>query len=405
MSERKLPMLKIRMNPVPKGSSDFQQFAPFRDGVNKLLEIEIMGFLSDTNHKNVRVCNFGKGKLNSIMVSKINLIALLISLSSFIACQGQSNTKNMDKESLKNNPLLCDIETGMCETSDGNRDTASQSKIQSTKKSVRVVYYTDPICSSCWGIEPQLRKLKLEYGNFVEIEYRMGGLLPDWSYNSGGIGKPSDVAEHWDEVSVHYDMPIDGDVWLEDPLHSSYPPSIAFKAAQMQDNEKAILFLREIREMVFLQKKNITKWENLEVAAKKVGLNMEQFKTDYEGKAKELFNEDLKLGRELGVRGFPTMFFFDESGNQEIVYGSRPYPFYEMAILKLNPNATKSEYSKNWETLFSKYPTLTAKEFSELSGTPRDESEKQLNELVLKGDLEKHTTKNGSIWTTKKMNR
>lgn len=79
-------MLKIRMNPVPKGSSDFQQFAPFRDGVNKLLEIEIMGFLSDTNHKNVRVCNFGKGKLNSIMVSKINLIALLISLLSVIAC-------------------------------------------------------------------------------------------------------------------------------------------------------------------------------------------------------------------------------------------------------------------------------------------------------------------------------
>ena len=40
----------------------------------------------------------------------------------------------------------------------------------------------------------------------------------------------------------------------------------------MQDNEKAILFLREIREMVFLQKKNITKWEHLELAGKKLGL-------------------------------------------------------------------------------------------------------------------------------------
>ncbi|MDD2285666.1 MAG: hypothetical protein PHI36_08960, partial [Bacteroidales bacterium] len=67
-------------------------------------------------------------------------------------------------------------------------------------------------------------------------------------------------------------------------------------------------------------------------------------------------------------------------------------------ILKLNPNATKSEYSKNWETLFSKYHSLTAKEFSELSGTPRDESENQLNELVVKGNLENLTTKNGSIW-------
>ena len=336
------------------------------------------------------------------MAIKINLIALLISLLSITACQGQSKTKNMNNETSKNNPLLCDIETGMCETSDENTDTTSQSKIQSTKKFVKAIYYTDPICSSCWGIEPQLRKLKLEYGQHIDIEYRMGGLLPNWDYNSGGISKPSDVAEHWDEVSVYYDMPIDGALWLEDPLNSSYPPSIAFKAAQMQDNEKAMVFLREIREMVFLQKKNIAKWEHMEVAATKVGLDVNQLKTDIEGNAKALFEEDLKLGKELGVRGFPTLFFLDDSGNKEIVYGARPYAFYEMAILKLNPNATKSEYSKKWEKLFSIYPSLTAKEYSELSGTPRMESETVLNELSDNGTLEKLTTKNGSIWTIKK---
>ena len=199
----------------------------------------------------------------------------------------------------KNNPLLCDPVEGIC----GIPDSTANTKVatQKTEKSVKVIYFTDPICSSCWGIEPQLRKLKLEYGNNVEIEYRMGGLLPDWSYNSGGISKPSDVAHHWDEVSVYYDMPIDGDVWLEDPLNSSYPPSIAFKAAQMQDNEKAILFLRELRELVFLQKKNIAKWENIALAAKTVGLNVEQLKTDFDGKAKTLFEEDLKLAIQFGV--------------------------------------------------------------------------------------------------------
>ncbi|PWK18317.1 DsbA family protein [Xanthomarina spongicola] len=308
----------------------------------------------------------------------------------------------MKNETTNNNPLLCDIETGMCETTDEATNIASQSLEQSTEKSVKLIYYTDPICSSCWGIEPQLRKLKLEYGNVVEIEYRMGGLLPDWSYNSGGIGKPSDVASHWDEVSLHYDMPIDGDLWLEDPLDSSYPPSIAFKAAQIQDEEKALLFMREIRELVFLKKKNIAKWEHLATAAKTVGLNVEQLKTDFEDKAKALFQDDLKLGRELGVRGFPTIFFIDNSGNKEIVYGTRPYAFYEMAILKLNPNATKSEYSKNWEILFSKYNSLTAKEYSELSGTPRNESETILNELSKNGKLQILTTKNGSIWTIKK---
>jgi predicted DsbA family dithiol-disulfide isomerase len=308
----------------------------------------------------------------------------------------------MNNETTNNNPLICDIETGMCETTGETKDNSSQNTVKSIEKSIKLIYYTDPICSSCWGIEPQLRKLKLEYGNAIDMEYRMGGLLPDWSYNSGGIGKPSDVASHWDEVSLHYDMPIDGDLWLEDPLDSSYPPSIAFKAAQFQDQNKAQLFMREIREMVFLKKKNIAKWEHLETAAKKVGLNVEQLKTDFEGKAKEAFAEDLKLGKKLGVRGFPTIFFIDQSGNTETVYGTRPYAFYEMAILKLNPNATKSEYSKNWEILFSIYPSLTAKEYAELSGTPRNESEEILNDLSTKGCLSKITTKNGTMWKIKK---
>lgn len=317
------------------------------------------------------------------------------------SCHSQ-NKKNMQEQ---NNPLMCDPESGICEIPTNKISSAESSLIKSDKKPVKIIYYTDPICSSCWGIEPQLRKLKLEYGNNIEVEYRMGGLLPNWSYNSGGISKPSDVAHHWDEVSVYYDMPIDGNVWLEDPLNSSYPPSIAFKAAQMQDNEKAILFLREIREMVFLQKKNITKWEHLELAGKKVGLDIVKLKTDYEGKAKELFEEDLKLGRELGVRGFPTMFFTDTTGQKEMVYGSKPYSTFESTLLKLFPTATKTSYDKTWNAVFSKYNSLTAKEFSELTGTPRNESEKYLDDLTAKGHLEKLTTKNGAIWTIKNTSR
>jgi putative protein-disulfide isomerase len=114
----------------------------------------------------------------------------------------------------------------------------------------------------------------LEYGNNIEVEYRMGGLLPNWSYNSGGISKPSDVAHHWDEVSVYYDMPIDGNVWLKTHCLLLIHLQLLLKQHKCKTMTKAILFLREIREMVFLQKKNITKWEHLELAGKKVGLDI-----------------------------------------------------------------------------------------------------------------------------------
>jgi putative protein-disulfide isomerase len=328
------------------------------------------------------------------------VLVILIALISMVntGCHFQ-NKKTMDN---KNNPLICDPESGVCEIPTHKTNSADIQAVSTHKKPIKLIYFTDPICSSCWGIEPQLRKLKLEYGGSIEIEYRMGGLLKDWSYNSGGISKPSDVAHHWDEVSIHYDMPIDGDVWLEDPLPSSYPPSIAFKAAQIQDNTKAILFLREIREMVFLEKKNITKWEHLELAANKTGLDITRFKVDYEGRGKELFEEDLKLSRELGVRGFPTIFITDTIGRKEMIYGSKPYSAYEGALLKLVPTISKTQYVKTWGFVFSKYHSLTAKEYSELTGTDRKESEKHLDSLVMEGNLEKLSTKNGAIWTLKK---
>lgn len=327
-----------------------------------------------------------------------NYLLLVVLCAITSQCQSQTaNSKDMKKET-NVNPLLCDPEKGFCEIPTANKTTDSIEQ-QKINKSVRIIYFTDPICSSCWGIEPQLRKLKLEYGHDVEIEYRMGGLLPDWSYNSGGISKPSDVAHHWDEVSKYYDMPIDGDVWITDPLDSSYPPSIAFKAAQLQGDKLAIDFLRRIREMVFLEKKNITKWENLANAAKQVGLDDEKLKKDIAEKGKALFEEDLKLAAIKGVRGFPTL-FVSNSNKELTIYGFKPYNNFEETINSL-ANITKKNYEKTWEKLFINYNTLTKKEFSVLAEISTTEAENLLNQLTSEKKLIKYETKNGAMWQLK----
>lgn len=303
------------------------------------------------------------------------------------------------------NALLCDPNEAICaipgQTTSANKGVLPPAQ---SPKPVRILYFTDPICSACWGIEPQLRRLKLEYGHAVTIEYRMGGLLPQWEgFNGGGITKPSDVAGHWDEVSHHYEMPIDGDVWLEDPLPSSYPPSIAFKAAQMQDEQKALAFLRRIREMVFLEKKNIARWEHLETAARQVGLDAARLKTDFEGNAKQAFQDDLNLARQLGVRGFPTLIFNDTTGQKLLLYGARPYAFFERNVQTLAPEALKTPYDNTPKALFAQFPTLTLKEFSVLSGLPKVEAETILDALVTDKKATKTTTKNGAIWRMRGM--
>ncbi len=330
------------------------------------------------------------------IVSRISKLLLLLLLCSTGICIAQKS-KKMEK---KNNPLLCDPQTGICELpTTGPR--AGNPTHQAQAKPVKLIYFTDPICSSCWGIEPQLRRLKLEYGHTIEIEYHMGGLLPDWSYNSGGISKPSNVATHWDEVSHHYQMPIDGDVWLEDPLASSYPPSIAFKAAQLQNNDKAVVFMRLLREMVFLQKKNITRWQYMAEAATAAGLDTTQLKQDYEGRAKELFQQDLDLARNMGVRGFPTIFVTGRQGKPVTVYGSRPYTDYVAAITSVYPAAKQEHYDTTWQSLFAHYPTLTTREFAELSNISMPQAETTLKALAAQGHLQILPTKNGPLWMKK----
>lgn len=330
-------------------------------------------------------------KLIFVVVNNKSIFFYIIIAVSSILNSCYSVKKN---NKMNTNPLLCDPDSGVCEIPETNFNHIDTNNIE-VKDKIKILYFTDPICSSCWGIEPQLRKLKLEYGHCIDIEYHMGGLLPDWSYNSGGISKPSDVASHWDEVSAYYQMPIDGDVWLSDPLHSSYPPSIAFKAAQLQDKTKALKFLRKLREMVFLQKINICKWEHISNAASQCQLDTLKLKTGYETNANIDFQVDLKLTAQLGVRGFPTLILKNNKNQEQIIYGFKPYQQFEQAILILNPEAKKKEYNKN--KLFDYYDSYTAKEFSILKDININEAEKELN-LMTSPKLKVIKTKNGNMW-------
>src|SRR3546814_17149873 len=44
-----------------------------------------------------------------------------------------------------------------------------------------IVYFTDPLCSWSWALEPQWRRLLFTFGDRLYWRYRMGGMIPDWT--------------------------------------------------------------------------------------------------------------------------------------------------------------------------------------------------------------------------------
>ena len=266
-------------------------------------------------------------------------------------------------------------------------------------KPLVISYFTDPICSTCWIFQPLLRKLELEYGHFVDIQYHMGGLLPSWEkYSKGAISEPADAARLWNDLADQHNMPLDGDIWIEDPLDSSYPPSIAFKAAQLQDSDKAISFLRRIKEMLFIEKKNINKWVYLEKAALTSGLDTALLIKDIAGKGHERFLEDLKHAQELGIHVFPTLIFKVDGFPRRSLSGNQPYERLEKYILKDFPLANKKAITLSIEELFQRFNQLTSQEINFILEINELKIKAELKRLELNGIIHQFNIKNATYW-------
>ncbi len=93
------------------------------------------------------------------------------------------------------------------------------------------------------------------------------------------------------------------------------------------------------------------------------------------------------------------MFISNEAGQTELVYGSKPYEVFEAGIKKVFAGATAAGYAKDWKSLFAHYPTLTQREFAELSGITYEQAREQLSDLVNQKALSVFNTKNGAIWS------
>lgn len=264
--------------------------------------------------------------------------------------------------------MICDLETGVCGVA--GEEEMEIIDLNVPEKKLNLYYVTDPICSHCWALEPVLGKFKEQYGHYFNFQTVMGGLLEKWegfADVSNGIENPSDVAGHWREVGEYSRMPIDGSVWLENPIQSSYPPSRVFKVIQKQDVQLADVFLREARKAVFPFNRNIAEDHVLIEIVNQLGLDGEGIvKEAGLSSGQQLLNEDFALARSLGVRGFPTIIIVNEDNKGVKIVGLRPFEYYVKGLQQILSEDLQPKTPPTLNNLLEKEGLLFSREIEEM---------------------------------------
>ena len=205
---------------------------------------------------------------------------------------------------------------------------------------VHIEYFTDPLCSWSWALEPHWLRLRQELGSQLSWRYYMGGLLPDWErYDDplNSVSRPAQMGPQWFHVRRETGMDLDERIWLEDLPASSYPACLAFKAAEIQGAEAAEAYLQRLRRAVMVERANIARPEVLLELAREVAgavaLDPGQLSRDLEAsQTLEAFRSDLKEARYREIGRFPTLVLHGPGERAVLLVGYRPYEVLLQAV-------------------------------------------------------------------------
>lgn len=294
-------------------------------------------------------------------------------------------------------------ETGFCDGSSGQCNVYSSSpssRHTGRHKPIEIYAFIDPMCPICWAMEPLVKKLVIEYGQYFKMRYVIGGKLSSFNERKQSKKNAKDLMERWERISIRYGMPCNGDIWHEHPTISTYNTAIAVKAAELQGKRAGLRFLRKIREAFFLNKENISRENVLLHCAEQTNLDLQEFQRDMHANgAVKAFQCDMKTTSEMEIDQFPSLVFLNANAEEGVkINGYYPYEAYEHVICEmLGAEATSSE-PPPVDGFLKKYPFVATKEIAVVYNWSASEVEREMKKRVLQQTVERIPVKHGTFW-------
>ena len=255
-----------------------------------------------------------------------------------------------------------------------------------TNKPLEMYMFLDPLCSACWDLQPIIRKLQVEYGQYFTIRTVLSTRLNN--LNTACVLSKGTVE---DDINYPY-------------IQHSVLPSIAVKAAEFQGKKAGLRFFNKIQEYLFLQTKNVTSFSVLQELAYEAKIDVEEFTRDFQSQeCLRSFQSDLSITCEMEVDTFPTVVFFNENIEDEgiKISGTYPYDIYVQILQEMLNASPKRQDPPGLDKLLNRFHSLTTKEIADYYGLTMQQADYELKKLLLRQEVERVVLPNLVVWRLK----
>jgi putative protein-disulfide isomerase len=182
-----------------------------------------------------------------------------------------------------------------------------------------LIYFSDPMCSWCYGFSPVIEDIRRTFGRALPIRVVMGGLRPGTETPMTEEAK-LEVGDHWTHVHEATGLPFNG-AGMAAPgfVYDTDPAARAVVVARRDGEEMAASFLGRTQRAFYAEGRDVTRGETLAQIADELGLAREPFLEAWASEeAKQETWRDYAISQRAGVTGFPTLV---AGPNDEGVYG------------------------------------------------------------------------------------
>ena len=170
------------------------------------------------------------------------------------------------------------------------------------------IYFSDPMCSWCWGFSPVVETLRRRYGEILPIRLVMGGLRPGTEAPMTDEAKRQ-MLGYWEQVAkVTGQGFCDGLLDIPGFAYDTDPAARAVVLARRTGAEAALDYLARAQAAFYAEGRNVTDPEVLADIAAEMGFHRQSFRAALGEEAlKQETWRDYAIAQRAGATGFPTL--------------------------------------------------------------------------------------------------